>query len=496
MAIKNIVKISVRFCCKCDIIVMDETRKGINMRVSEMIICVLLTTFAASYAWGMRGTVMGGEKGAMLPGAFIGLVLAWFSGGAIRENFWIPAAAGLMGMTFGGTEPYGETIGMVLHRGRPDYNPRKGYFGLAFKGALWFSICGGFIAISLASMSKSFYSTSDLVIFMLLVPAVQLIGYKIFNQPYNKQKGIYPRIFYSLTRREEWGSNLALLIAMIAFAVIKGDDFTLAMISGGFFFGALGWFVAMKFYEISAFPMKNGRYIFGKLHEKGLVDGWKIMEFTLGAIGGFGLALTYCVKSGFVEKYNEIIALNGVRSLSESAENSVPYLCVALALGVVMVNFYAFMSERKGKQINSFVCDLVERPLYNVIPMILILLGSQFAARYSTVFMLVFVLAVKCVFDRFSESKLLPLAAVILTAVCSVTLAGCFYPAYCSPFNIIVIGTIPYLITELVSVIWKSSMGGKPISDVLFRTSFVTVYPFMLLQSIILIILSLKFFII
>ena len=195
------------------------------MSISDAIICVLFTTLAASYAWGMRGTVIGGEKGAMLPGAFIGLILAWFSDGGIRENFWIPAAAGLMGMTFGGTEPYGETIGMVLHRGRPDYNPRKGCFGLAFKGALWFSICGGFIAISLASMSKTVYSTLDPVIFMIFVPVIQQIGYRIFNQPYDKEKRIYPRIFYSLTRREEWGSNLALLILMIAFAVIKLDFF-------------------------------------------------------------------------------------------------------------------------------------------------------------------------------------------------------------------------------------------------------------------------------
>ncbi len=466
------------------------------MSISDMIICILFTTFAASYAWGMRGTVIGGEKGAMLPGAFIGIILAWFSDGAIRGNFWIPAAAGLMGMTFGGTEPYGETIGMVLHRGRPDYNPIKGYFGLAFKGSLWFSICGGFIAISLASMSNSVYSTVDLVVFMLLVPVVQMVGYSIFNKPYDKEKGIYPRIFYSVTRREEWGSNFALLIAMISLAVIKGDDFTLAMIAGGFIFGAVGWFVAMKFYELSAFPMKSGKYILGKLSEKHLVDGWKIMEFTLGAIGGFGLAVTYCVRFEFVEKYNNLIALNGIRSLPGTAERSVPFLCVALALGIVMINFYALMSEKKGKQINSFVCDLIERPLYNVVPMILVLIGSQFAAKYSTFFMLVFVLAVKCVFDRFPESKLLPLAAVILTAVCSVALAGCFYPEYCSPFNIIIIGTLPYLITELICVIWKSARNGKPISDVLFKTSFITVYPFMIVQSIIIIILSLNFFII
>lgn len=459
-----------------------------------MIICILFTTLAASYAWGMRGTVIGGEKGAMLPGAFIGLILAWFSGGAIRENFWIPAAAGLMGMTFGGTEPYGETIGMVLHRGRYDYNPRKGYFGLVFKGSLWFSICGGFIAISLASMSNSIYTTRDLLIFMLLMPAIQQMGYRIFNQPYDKEKGIYPKIFYSLTRREEWGSNLALLISMILMSVIKGDDFTLAMISGGFFFGAIGWLAAMKFYEISAFPMKNGRYILGKLSEKHLVDGWKIMEFTLGAIGGFGLALTYCVKFEFVEKYNETIELYGIRTLPVTLEKFMPLISAAFVFGIVGVNLHAMICERKRKQINSYKSDLNERVLYNLLPMACVLLGSRFTAIYSTVFMLVFVLAVKCVFDCFSESKLLPLASVTLTTICSVAFACCFYPEYCTPLSIVLIGTVPYLITELISVVWKSSRRGMKVSDVVLKTPFITVYPFMIVQGIVIIIFSFKIF--
>ena len=75
------------------------------MEFSTALICVLFTTFAASYAWGMRGAVIGGEKGAILPGAFIGLILAWFAGGEIRNCFWIPAAAAAMGMSYGGIEP-------------------------------------------------------------------------------------------------------------------------------------------------------------------------------------------------------------------------------------------------------------------------------------------------------------------------------------------------------------------------------------------------------
>ncbi|MEE1011418.1 MAG: hypothetical protein U0L11_05205, partial [Acutalibacteraceae bacterium] len=63
----------------------------------DIMLCIVFTTLVASYGWGMRGAVIGGEKGAMLPGVFIALVLAWFSGGAIRENFVIVAAAGLMG---------------------------------------------------------------------------------------------------------------------------------------------------------------------------------------------------------------------------------------------------------------------------------------------------------------------------------------------------------------------------------------------------------------
>lgn len=128
------------------------------MDFGNAIVCILLTTLAASYGWGMRGSLIGGEKGAMLPGALTGLILGGFSGiGAVNA-----AAAGLMGMTFGGTETYGETIGFVLHRGREDYNPVRGYVGLAFKGALWFSICGAFIGIS---FSYGVYKQSDIYLF-------------------------------------------------------------------------------------------------------------------------------------------------------------------------------------------------------------------------------------------------------------------------------------------------------------------------------------------
>lgn len=463
------------------------------MEFSTALICIFFTTLAASYAWGMRGAVIGGEKGAMLPGAFIGLILARFSGGAISECFWIPAAAGLMGMTFGGTETYGETIGMVLHRGRPDYRPIKGYTGLAMKGALWFSICGGFIAISMASMSLSFYKTSDLVIFCLLIPAIQQIGCRIFNCPYDKEKGIYPRIFYSLTRREEWGGNLTLLMAMIAMTVIRGDDFALAMISAGFFFGAVGWIAAMKCYELAVFPMRNGRYFFGKLYQRGIVDGWKLMEFVLGAFGGFGLSLTFCIRYEFIEKYNEAIKLNGIRFPDETFNDFIPAIILVCAAGILAINIYQFVCSKKNKKVNYFFWDQIERPLYNVIPMLFVLLGSVLSAKIMTMFMLVFVCCIKCVLDRFENSKLLPIGQTVSAAVCGAVLAGCFYDVY-SPFVLMLAGTVPYLIAELIWAARDNSKKGRKFRDLILKTSFATVFPCFLIQSALILFTSWKFF--
>lgn len=454
------------------------------MDFSSAVICILFTTLAASYAWGMRGAVIGGEKGAMLPGAFIGLIIGHFSGmGAVTA-----AAAGLMGMTFGGIEPYGETIGMVLHRGRADYKPIKGYTGLAMKGALWFSICGGFIAFSL---SYGVYSSRDIYIFCLLIPVIQLIGYWIFNTPYNKEKGIYPKIYYSLTRREEWGSNLTLLIAMLAMAVIRGDDFALVMMSFGFFFGAVGWLVAMKMYVLSVFPLKNGKYLFGKLYHKGLIDGWKLMEFVLGAFGGFGLSLAFCTGYGYVKVYKDRALLDGVKFFNEYLSDWIPIVCIFCAFGIFAVNLVSFICDKKNKKISSFMLDRIERIFYSVIPMIFVLSGSTISARFMSAFMLVFVVVIKLLFDRFKKVNALTL--IISAAVCTGAYLLLFEKRITS-FVIILAGTVPYLAAELICRISKQSRKNKTIKEILTQTSFATVYPAFIVMSILILIVSYKIF--
>ena len=457
-------------------------------------VCILFTTLAASYAWGMRGAVIGGEKGAMLPGAFIGLILAWFSGGGIRECFWIPAAAGLMGMTFGGIEPYGETIGMVLHRGRSDYRPVKGYFGLAFKGALWFSVCGGFIAFALSAMSGAVYSAADIIIFCLLITVIEQIGYRIFNRPYDKEKGIYPKIYYSLTRREEWGSNLTLLVSMLAMAVIRGDDLALAMIAGGFFFGGVGWLVAMKFYVLSVFPLKNGKYLFGRLHGKGMIDGWKNMEFALGAAGGFGLSLAFCMNYGVVEKYNSFIAQNGRFNAAEPVEGAMPAVMAAVAALLLAVNAFPLIRSKRGKKVDGFVCDLIERPLFNVIPMLFVLLGSQVAARLMTAFMLIFACALKCAFDMFDKSKLSLLWQAIFIAGSAAVFAADIILGGFGAFWIAFSGTVPYLAAELLHTLYEGKLKGVSVKNTLIKSPFALVYSCFVAQSILICFASWKIF--
>lgn len=455
------------------------------MDFGNAVICILLTTLAASYGWGMRGSLIGGEKGAMLPGALIGLILGKFSGYGMAVT---AAAAGLMGMTFGGTETYGETIGFVLHRGREDYNPVRGYVGLAFKGALWFAVCGAFLGISHA---YDVYEHSDIYIFCLLIPVMQIVGQFIFNRPYKPENNKFPKIYFSKTRREEWGGNLLMLIALVIFAICHGDYFTLILIAGGFVFGAIGWLVAMRAYVAAVFPLKNGKYLFGKLYHKGLIDGWKLMEFILGAFGGFGLSLAYCLGYNYIVIYKEKASYGSVRFCDEYLMGWIPFICVACVIGIVAVNLISFICDKKGKKLNSYVLDHIERPFYNVIPMMFVLAGA--AEDFVTVFMLVFVVVNKLIFDRFKKVNLVSI--LIGAGVCVATFmlfAGGIGGV--RPIDVVLVGTIPYLAGEIIWILSKQGRHGKSLKDVLTKTSFVTVFPTFAIMSVLIIFSFYKIF--
>lgn len=489
-------KIKIKFVSFLILLCYNRKKGGVKMELENMILCILITSFASCYAWGMRGALIGGEKGAMLPGAFIGLFLAWFAGGAIRENWFVTAAAGLMGMTFGGTETYGETIGFVLHRGREDYRPVRGYTGLALKGALWFSVCGGFIGIS---MSRGVYTAKDIIVLCILIPVLQQAGYRIFNCPYNKEKKKYPRIYFSKTRREEWGGNVLLLAALVITSVVKLNYFTTMLIIGGFAGGAIGWLVAMKAYTLAVFPFRNGKYLFGKLYRKNLIDGWKLMEFILGAVGGAGIAAAFCLGYGYVSGYaavpvQDVSIPENAFFYGENFEKASVSICALCAAAIVIFNAFLFICESKGKKLNGFVCDSVERPLYNVIPMVPVLLGSAQAGRIIAVFMPVFVCALKIGFDRLGNSRI-----AVPWQVGGVLVSACVFAAAAggvsvTPLTVIIIGTVLYIVAEVLWSMWEVKNKGKDIKFLFTSTSVATVYPCFAVQAAALIALSAKIF--
>lgn len=366
-----------------------------------MVLMLLFTAVSMCYGWGMRGSLMGGEKGAMLPGAIIGMLFVVFTRSeVIMQNWYFFAAAGLMGMTFGGTEPYGETIGTAVEREKETYNRAKGYGGLMLKGALWFSIAGGYITMALSALTGEVYSAADIIIFCALIPLVQYLGVLVFNKPYNKEKGITPKIYFSWDSREEWGGNVALIAEMLVFAVIRKDTVTLIEMLFGLVFGAIGWALAIFFYDGIRNPNKKGKYLFNALSQKKIADSWKTMEFTLGAMGGVGLMLGFMVNGSRIkELVGTIEAAGGVHEFFPGAGNVFTVLIICSVAGMLIVNLISEVTNSPY----SHMCDLFERPFYNVLPMALLMLGSASAAKVMTFFMLWLVAAIKCFFDRFKK---------------------------------------------------------------------------------------------
>lgn len=431
------------------------------MTAGSAVLCCIFTSFAVHYGWRMRGTVIGGEKGAMLPGLLAGLVISQFAGDSISKLFFIPAAAGLIGMSYGGIEPYGDSISLVMDKRAVEPNPKKGLAGLALKGALWFSIAGGYIGFSFSAMGSK-YSVGDIIAFCILVPIAQLAGYRIFNQPYDPENGKLPKIYLSYESRDEWGSNVGVLFVILLFAIIRKDVPALSMCLCGLVFGAVGWLVAMRLYYYTEHRMKNGKYLLGVFSEKGLVGGWSNMEFCLGSFGGFGLALGFVLARKSIGEINAKISTEGV--FSPISNNIGIYIFMAvLFIALLVINVYEYRCDRDDRYYNSFIMDCIERPFFNTLPYAAVLMCSVPAAKLMTVFMLLYVLLIKCSFDRLKPGTarkvfiavggLICLAA----AVCCVLING--FETYWL-LAALIAGTVPYILSELYWCIATNRHGG------------------------------------
>lgn len=376
----------------------------------KSIFAVIVISLAVSYGWGMRGALIGGEKGAALPGALLGMFLALFSGSAyIAERFYFFAAMGAVGMAYGGFEPYAQTMSFILHRDREEFNRKKGYGGLILKGLLWFGIAGEIIGMTFSALTGKYYSAAQIIALFLLVPVIQDIGVRIFNKPYDPAKKKFPKLYLSTSSREEWGGNVLMLLVFLAVSIYSGDFYAVGFAVTGIIFGAAGWCLGIFFYDIQIHPMKNGKYIFGKLHK--YIDGWKIMEYTLGAAGGLGFGIFFeATKNTMLRERLDIINLSGFWNPFPQHQSLVAWLIFALSILTILQYYGKFKNYPRA-------FEIFERVSLFALPAIPILLGNGISAQLLSFSSIVFVAAEQAVYDRAEhdprKKKLLVLFTVL-----------------------------------------------------------------------------------
>jgi len=255
-------------------------------------IVLLLAFLGGSYLWAMRGTILGGQKGAIHPGAFLGLIIALATGSQyMMDNMWVLTAVGGAAMFFGGSQSYGQTIDLATEK--DDIARRTaGRVGIFMKGATWFGIFAGIIAFAFNALLGD-YKVWEIVLFVALIPVCKWLGFLVLNSPQKPKKGKLPIFYFSEGRFEMWGGLTFVVLQLIAFAIAKKDWFILIMTLVGFLAGGLGFTIGIIMQNSVKWASFNNRYIFGKLQKNGYVSGWKTMEFTLGGVGGLGTVLCF-----------------------------------------------------------------------------------------------------------------------------------------------------------------------------------------------------------
>lgn len=406
------------------------------MSILSSILLILLIIPAASYGWGMRGTTIGGEKGAMLPGALIGAVVALTSDILIvREYFYVFASLGAIAMYFGGCMTYGETLGLSMNA-KPAEEMKRGLKGVFLKGFLWFGTFGAIFTTGINTITK-IYNTLDLVLICTLTPALSIVCLHIFNKPHNLSQNQFPKRYFSKTRKEYWGAMVGIMGALLLFALFRYNVYVIVFSMICALFGGFGWVIAQLVQIHIKHYAHNSKYKFVRMFaSKSGVDSWKAMECTLGAIGGIGVAIAQLVTYLHFKSIVFTLEENG----GVFPNNSTLSLLLFILWGFLFIldNLHYFVKRpvtkddllsqlRSGKitkseygiriinavdtvpkfyDIYEQSLEAIEFIIYAAIPFILICLGCIKIAATMSLLMLFWVLAQEIAFEGKFSKKL------------------------------------------------------------------------------------------
>ena len=262
---------------------------------------VLYPALAGGMAWGIRGQY-GHETGAMIAGLLVSLTLAvLLCPKATSLQIAVAVAWCTVAMGFGGTETYGQTVGLTHDKELLGNWAalRWGMLGLAIKGGAWIGFAGLFLGMGLGGKR---YRPLELLLMMLGGVAVFYAGVALFNSPYDPANKILPAVYFSddwrwepgavLTpRREVWGGLLLALAALMAYTgKVRKDGLAWRLGLWGVLGGALGFPLGQCLQAYHAWNrelFRSGLWAWLDPH----MNWWNMMETTFGAVMGGVLGL-------------------------------------------------------------------------------------------------------------------------------------------------------------------------------------------------------------
>lgn len=226
---------------------------------------ILFVGLAVALGWGLRGQI-GGEQGALIPGAMLGLAIAIASG----KKHWLEkapllGAGGALGMSLGGIQSYGILIGYT--HGIDMLNVTYGYLSLAVVGGLWSAFCSGILGMVLSNRRKSLLFWIGFLVILYLSAQ---ISYFILIQVLNLRM-TPPRV-------ENWALVLGAVIALWVINLIQKEHKTCRLVIRGFVAGAMG-FMFGELLQVCGRFLGNPEF-----------DWWKVMEISFGFVLGVGIS--------------------------------------------------------------------------------------------------------------------------------------------------------------------------------------------------------------
>jgi len=260
---------------------------------------------AAGMGWGIRGQY-GHETGAMIAGALASLtIMMFFAAHASALAVSRAAALATVAIGVGGSMTYAQTVGLTHD---PQFVGnweawRWGMLGLLVKGGIWIGFFGVFLGMGLGGKR---YRPLEMLLLITVLMGLVLFGSWLLNTPFDPEKKILPRIYFSSSwyfepdridlkpRRENWGGLLLAWLGVTAYAGLVRRDWLAvrlslcAFVAGGL--GQSGGQCIQSYHSWNPEAFNEG-YL-AKMPFFKVFNWWNMMETGFGFVFGALVALS------------------------------------------------------------------------------------------------------------------------------------------------------------------------------------------------------------